>query len=55
MEMEYVIQHRGSGRRTEYELLYDGRGREGQPVMMWLGGSVIQGQTRIKTRSVGEG
>ena len=36
MEMEYVIQHRGSGRRVEYELLYDGRGREGQPTMCGL-------------------
>ena len=36
MEMEYVIPHRGGGRRTEYELLYDGRGREGQPTMCGL-------------------
>ncbi len=36
MEMEYVIPHRGSGRRTEYELIYDGRGREGQPTMCGL-------------------
>ena len=36
MEMEYVITYRGSGRRVEYELLYDGRGREGQPTMCGL-------------------
>jgi hypothetical protein len=36
MEMEYLIQHRGGGRRIEYELLYDGRGREGQPTMCGL-------------------
>lgn len=36
MEMEYVITHRGGGRRVEYELLYDGRGREGQPIMCGL-------------------
>jgi len=36
MEMEYVISHRGGGRRIEYELLYDGRGREGQPTMCGL-------------------
>ena len=36
LEMEYVITHRGSGRRVEYELLYDGRGREGQPTMCGL-------------------
>ncbi len=35
-EMEYVLTHRGSGGRTEYELLYDGRGREGQPTMCGL-------------------
>jgi len=36
IEMEYVLPHRGSGRRVEYELLYDGRGREGQPTMCGL-------------------
>ena len=36
MEMEFIIPHRGSGRRVEYELLYDGRGREGQPTMCGL-------------------
>ena len=36
LEMEYVIPHRGGGRRVEYELLYDGRGREGQPTMCGL-------------------
>lgn len=36
IEMEYVLPHRASGRRVEYELLYDGRGREGQPTMCGL-------------------
>jgi DNA primase catalytic core len=36
LEMEYIIPHRGGGRRVEYELLYDGRGREGQPTMCGL-------------------
>ena len=36
LEMEYVIPHRGDGRRVQYELLYDGRGREGQPTMCGL-------------------
>jgi len=36
IEMEYVLPHRGSGRRVQYELLYDGRGREGQPTMCGL-------------------
>jgi len=36
MEMEYVLSHRGGSRRCEYELLYDGRGREGQPTMCGL-------------------
>lgn len=36
LEMEYILPHRGSGRRVEYELLYDGRGREGQPTMCGL-------------------
>jgi len=36
LEMEYVIPHRGEGRRVQYELLYDGRGREGQPTMCGL-------------------
>lgn len=36
IEMEFVIPHRGTGRRVEYELLYDGRGREGQPTMCGL-------------------
>ncbi|MCH7725024.1 MAG: toprim domain-containing protein [Planctomycetes bacterium] len=36
IEMEYVLPHRGSGRRVEYELIYDGRGREGQPTMCGL-------------------
>jgi len=34
--MEYVLAHRSSGRGNEYELLYDGRGREGQPTMCGL-------------------
>ncbi len=36
IEMEFIIPHRGSGRRIEYELIYDGRGREGQPTMCGL-------------------
>jgi len=36
MEMEYVLAYRGSGRVIEYELRYDGRGREGQPTMCGL-------------------
>ncbi len=35
-EMEYLLSHRSGGRRVEYELLYDGRGREGQPTMCGL-------------------
>ncbi len=35
-EMEFLLPYRGSGRRVEYELLYDGRGREGQPTMCGL-------------------
>ena len=35
-EMEFLLPHRGGGRRVEYELLYDGRGREGQPTMCGL-------------------
>ncbi|MEM9369337.1 MAG: DNA primase, partial [Planctomycetota bacterium] len=41
LEMEYVISHRGGGRRVEYELLYDGRGRE----------SAVVPITVIETRS----
>jgi DNA primase catalytic core len=36
LEMEFIIPHRGGGRRVEYELTYDGRGREGQPTMCGL-------------------
>ncbi len=36
MEMEYVLPHRAGSRRVEYELIYDGRGREGQPTMCGL-------------------
>jgi len=36
IEMEYVVPHGAGGRRIEYELLYDGRGREGQPTMCGL-------------------
>ena len=36
VEMEHVLPHRGGGRRIEYELQYDGRGREGQPTMCGL-------------------
>ena len=36
LEMEYVVAHRGGGRRVMYELLYDGRGEGGQPAMCGL-------------------
>jgi DNA primase catalytic core len=36
LEMEYVIPHRAGARASEYELLYDGRGREGQPTICGL-------------------
>jgi hypothetical protein len=36
VEMEYVLGHRGVGRTIEYELLFDGRGREGQPTLPGL-------------------
>ena len=36
IEMEYVLSHPSGNRRHEYELLYDGRGREGQPTMCGL-------------------
>jgi DNA primase catalytic core len=36
VEMEYVLAHRGVGRTIEYELLFDGRGREGQPTLPGL-------------------
>ena len=37
MELEYVIAHRtGHGNAREYELLYDGQGREGQPFLLGL-------------------
>ena len=36
LEMEYIIGHRVGARATEYELLYDGRGREGQPTLCGL-------------------
>jgi DNA primase len=36
LEMEYVIPHRAGTRASEYELLYDGRGREGQPTICGL-------------------
>ena len=37
VDLEYVITHRGkNGQRYEYELLYDGQGREGQPFLMGL-------------------
>ena len=37
MELEYVIIHRGGhGQQFEYELFYDGRGKEGQPVLPGL-------------------
>ena len=34
--MEYIIVHRAGSRMCEYELLYDGRGREGQPTLCGL-------------------
>jgi len=34
--MEYVLAHRGPGRTIEYELVFDGRGREGQPTLPGL-------------------
>ena len=37
IELEYVISHRtGHGNAREYELLYDGQGREGQPFLLGL-------------------
>ncbi len=36
MEMEYVLAHRTATRTIEYELLFDGRGREGQPTLPGL-------------------
>ena len=36
VEMEYVLAHRGVDRTIEYELLFDGRGREGQPTLPGL-------------------
>ena len=37
MELEYVLVHRGGrGQSFEYELFYDGRGKEGQPVLPGL-------------------
>jgi DNA primase len=36
VEMEYVLPHKTSTRLVEYELLYDGRGREGQPTLPGL-------------------
>ena len=36
IEMEYVLSHPSGSRRQEYEMLYDGRGREGQPTMCGL-------------------
>ncbi len=36
-EMEYILAHGGGrGRTIEYELFYDGRGREGQPTLCGL-------------------
>jgi len=35
-EMEYLLSQRSGSRRCEYELIYDGRGREGQPTMCGL-------------------
>jgi hypothetical protein len=37
LDLEYLVIHRGkNGQRFVYELLYDGRGREGQPFLMGL-------------------
>ena len=36
VEMEYVIVQRSGARQCEYVLLYDGRGREGQPTLCGL-------------------
>ena len=36
VEMEYVMAHKTGARLVEYELLYDGRGREGQPTLPGL-------------------
>ena len=37
VQLEYLLVHRGKqGRRFVYELLYDGRGREGQPFLSGL-------------------
>lgn len=36
VDMEFVILHRSGSRHVEYELFYDGRGREGQPTMCGL-------------------
>ena len=36
LEMEYVLAHRTATRTIEYELLFDGRGREGQPTLPGL-------------------
>ena len=36
IDMEYIIVHRAGSRMCEYELLYDGRGREGQPTLCGL-------------------
>jgi len=37
LDLEYLVIHRGkNGQSFVYELLYDGRGREGQPFLMGL-------------------
>ena len=36
LEMEYVMTHRTATRLVEYELIFDGRGREGQPTLPGL-------------------
>jgi hypothetical protein len=37
IELEYVVAHRtGHGNAKEYELLYDGQGREGEPFLLGL-------------------
>jgi hypothetical protein len=37
IELEYVVMHRtGRGNQREYELLYDGQGRDGKPFLLGL-------------------
>lgn len=36
VELEYLARHRGHGRAVAFELLFDGRGKDGQPFMSGL-------------------